>query len=53
MTAGTKGIPFVTPPVQLYDDAPEPFKVTLEPTHTVVEGKAIELTCGRGNKVIV
>ena len=47
--AGTNEVPLVAPPVQVYDTAPVPVKVTDAPAHTVADtGVDVELTVGNG-----
>ena len=48
MEEGIKGTPFVTPPVQVYEVAPVPFKVTDDPEQIVVDGEAVAPTDGNG-----
>jgi hypothetical protein len=49
---GMNETPFVTPPVQLYEFAPVPFKVTDVPAHTVEDGVTVEPTDGNELTVI-
>src|SRR5262249_40592699 len=50
---GTKAIPFVTPPDQLYEAAPDPLNVTVEPEQTVEAGDAVDSTSRKGFTVKV
>jgi hypothetical protein len=51
--ATTNETPFVTPPLQLYEVAPVPLKVTDDPEHTVEAGDVIVPTVGNGFTVMV
>jgi hypothetical protein len=50
---GTNATLSVTPPLQVYEIAPVPFNVMLDPAQTVVPGDAVEETVGSGLTVIV
>jgi hypothetical protein len=50
---GINETPLVTPPVQLYEFAPVPFKVTDVPAHTVEDGDTVVPTVGNELTVIV
>jgi hypothetical protein len=41
-----KGTPFVIPPDQVYEFAPDPLRVTVDPAQTVEEGRAVDPTVG-------
>ena len=50
---GVNAVPLVTPPVQLYEEAPVPLNVTAVPAQTVDDGETVAPTVGIVLTVIV